>query len=212
MFGRTESRDKALWIVANRAMQAYAENDAGFGTSGSWRFTTTTRSRPASKFRVIMVGLPTALYYCDLFVHRLGATTADRGVSCCSVDGQVMTAFGIFTRGLPPVQNAIPARDVRDPVEQPLPPPGKALHAPADLGGNEEAPVRHPEALAARAGRHPDGPQSRSTRRANPIAVRSENPFTKIAHFLPAMTNIRETPANHGCGRDTGFRVHGGLS
>jgi len=42
-----------------------------------------------------MVGLPTALYYRDLFVHRLGATTADRGFLLL-VDGQVMTAFGIF--------------------------------------------------------------------------------------------------------------------
>ena len=42
-----------------------------------------------------MVGLPTALYYRDLFVHRLGATTADRGFLLL-VDGQVMTAFGVF--------------------------------------------------------------------------------------------------------------------
>src|ERR1017187_7329394 len=34
-------------------------------------------------------------YYRDLFVHRLGATTADRGFLLL-VDGHVMTAFGIF--------------------------------------------------------------------------------------------------------------------
>ena len=43
VFGRPESREKALWIVANRSIQAYAENDTGFGASASCRFTTITR-------------------------------------------------------------------------------------------------------------------------------------------------------------------------
>ena len=90
-----ESREKALWIIANRSMQAYAENHTGFGNIRKLAIYDDHEITPASKFRVILVGLPTALYYRDLFVHRLGATTADRG-SLLLVDGQVMTAFGIF--------------------------------------------------------------------------------------------------------------------
>src|SRR5947199_3106932 len=90
-----ESREKALWIIANRSMQAYAENHTGFGNIRKLAIYDDHEITPASKFRVILVGLPTALYYRDLFVHRLGATTADRGFLLL-VDGQVMTAFGIF--------------------------------------------------------------------------------------------------------------------
>jgi hypothetical protein len=95
VFGRPESREKALWIVANRSMQAYGENKTGFRDIRELPIYDDHEITPASKFRVIMVGLPTALYYRDLFVHRLGATTADRGFLLL-VDGQVMTAFGIF--------------------------------------------------------------------------------------------------------------------
>jgi hypothetical protein len=97
VFGRPESRDKALWIIANRSMQAYAENKTGFGDIRELPIYDDHEITPASKFRVLMVGLPTALYYRDLFVHRLGATTADRGFLLL-VDGQVMTAFGIFVQ------------------------------------------------------------------------------------------------------------------
>jgi hypothetical protein len=95
VFGRPESREMALWIIANRSMQAYAENKTGFGDIRKLPIYDDHEITPASKFRVILVGLPTALYYRDLFVHRLGATTADRGFLLL-VDGQVMTAFGIF--------------------------------------------------------------------------------------------------------------------
>jgi hypothetical protein len=95
VFGRPESREKALWIIANRSMQAYAENKTGFGDIRKLPIYDDHEITPASKFRVLMVGLPTALYYRDLFVHRLGATTAARGFLLL-VDGQVMTAFGIF--------------------------------------------------------------------------------------------------------------------
>src|SRR5712692_26630 len=95
VFGRPESRDKALWIIANRSMQAYAENDTGFGDVRKLPIYDDHEITACSKFHVIMVGLPTALYYRDLFVHRLGATTADRGFLLL-VDGQVMTSFGIF--------------------------------------------------------------------------------------------------------------------
>lgn len=95
VFGRPESREKALWIVANRSMQAYAENDTRFGEVKKLPIYDDHEITPASKFRVVLVGLPTALYYRDLVVHRLGATTADRGFLLL-VDGQVMTAFGIF--------------------------------------------------------------------------------------------------------------------
>jgi len=95
VFGRPETREKALWIIANRSMQAYAENDTGFGDIRKLPIYDDHEITPASKFHVIMVGLPTALYYRDLFVHRLGATTADRGFLLL-VDGQVMTASGIF--------------------------------------------------------------------------------------------------------------------
>lgn len=44
---------------------------------------------------MILVDLRTALYYRDLFVHRLGTTTADHEFLLL-VDGQVMTSFGIF--------------------------------------------------------------------------------------------------------------------
>ena len=95
VFGRPESREKALWIIANRSMQAYAENHTGFGDIRKLPIYDDHEITPASNFHVILVGLPTALYYRDLFVHRLGATTADRGFLLL-VDGQVMTAFGIF--------------------------------------------------------------------------------------------------------------------
>src|SRR5437879_3957006 len=50
------------------------------------------------------------------------------------------------------IQDPIPAGDVRDhPVEQALQAAGKTLHAASDFGRNEEAAVRHFEALAARA-------------------------------------------------------------
>ena len=78
----------ARWI-------ARADNRTGFGDIRKLPIYDDHEITPASKFHVIMVGLPTALYYRDLFVHRLGATTADRGFLLL-VDGQVMTAFGIF--------------------------------------------------------------------------------------------------------------------
>ena len=95
VFGRPESKEKALWIIANRSMQARAENKIGFGDVRKLPIYDDHEITPASKFHLVMVGLPTALYYRDLFVHRLGATTADRGFLLL-VDGQVMTAFGIF--------------------------------------------------------------------------------------------------------------------
>jgi hypothetical protein len=97
VLGRPESQDKALWIIANRSMQGYAENKTGFGDIRELPIYDDHEITPASKFRVVMVGLPTALYYRDLFVHRLGATTSDRGFLLL-VDGQVMTAFGIFVQ------------------------------------------------------------------------------------------------------------------
>jgi hypothetical protein len=95
VFGRSDSDRKALWIIANRSMQAYAENKTGFGDIRKLPIYDDHEITPASRFQVMMVGLPTALYYRDLFVHRLGVTTADRGLLLL-VDGQVMTAFGIF--------------------------------------------------------------------------------------------------------------------
>src|ERR1019366_10235240 len=99
LFGRPESKDKALWIIANRSMHAHAENKTGFGDIRKLPIYDDHEITSASKFRVVMVGLPTALYYRDLFVHRLGATTADRGFLLL-VDGQVMTTFGIFIADL----------------------------------------------------------------------------------------------------------------
>jgi hypothetical protein len=95
VFGRPDGDRKALWIIANRSMQAYAENKTGFGDIRKLPIYDDHEITPASRFQVIMVGLPTALYYRDLFVHRLGVTNADRGFLLL-VDGQVMTAFGIF--------------------------------------------------------------------------------------------------------------------
>jgi hypothetical protein len=94
VYGKPDEK-RALWIIANRSMQAHAENKTGFGDIKKLPIYDDHEITPASKFHVIMVGLPTALYYRDLFVHRLGATTADRGFLLL-VDGQVMTAFGIF--------------------------------------------------------------------------------------------------------------------
>jgi hypothetical protein len=95
VFGRPESKDKALWIMANKTMQAHAENKTGFGDVRKFPIYDDHEITAESKFSVIMVGLPTVLYYRDLFVHRLGTTNADRGFLLL-VDGQVMTAFGIF--------------------------------------------------------------------------------------------------------------------
>jgi hypothetical protein len=94
VYGKPDEK-RALWIIANRSMQAYAENKTGFGHVRKLPIYDDHEITAASKFHVLMVGLPTALYYRDLFVHRLGATTADRGFLLL-VDGQVMTAFGIF--------------------------------------------------------------------------------------------------------------------
>ncbi len=94
VFGKPDDH-RALWIIANRSVEARAENATGFGEVKRLPIYDDHEITPASKFQVIMVGLPTALYYRDLFVHRLGATTADRGFLLL-VDGQVMTAFGIF--------------------------------------------------------------------------------------------------------------------
>ena len=94
VFGKPDEK-RALWIIANRSMDARAENTTGFGEIRRLPIYDDHEITPASKFHVVMVGLPTALYYRDLFVHRLGATTADRGFLLL-VDGQVMTAFGIF--------------------------------------------------------------------------------------------------------------------
>jgi hypothetical protein len=94
VYGKPDEK-RALWIIANRSMDARAENTTGYGEIRKLPIYDDHEITTASKFHVIMVGLPTALYYRDLFVHRLGATTADRGFLLL-VDGQVMTAFGIF--------------------------------------------------------------------------------------------------------------------
>src|SRR6266571_4713592 len=94
VFGKPDDH-RALWIIANRSMDARAENTTGFGEIRKLPIYDDHEITPTSRFHVIMVGLPTALYYRDLFVHRLGATTAVRGFILL-VDGQVMTAFGIF--------------------------------------------------------------------------------------------------------------------
>jgi hypothetical protein len=94
VYGKPDEK-RALWIIANRSMEARAENQTGFPDTRKLPIYDDHEITPASKFHVIMVGLPTALYYRDLFVHRLGATTADRGFLLL-VDGQVMTAFGVF--------------------------------------------------------------------------------------------------------------------
>jgi hypothetical protein len=95
VYGRPEDREKALWILSNRAMQSYAENQAGYPDVRKLPIYDDHEITPESKFTILMAGMPTVLYYRDLFVHRLGATTADRGFLVL-VDGQVMTAFGIF--------------------------------------------------------------------------------------------------------------------
>jgi hypothetical protein len=94
VYGKPDEK-RALWIIANRSVDCRADNRTGFGDIRRLPIYDDHEITPASKFHVIMVGLPTALYYRDLFVHRLGATTADRGFLLL-VDGQVMTAFGIF--------------------------------------------------------------------------------------------------------------------
>ena len=94
VFGKPDDH-RALWIISNRSMDARAENTTGFGEIRKLPIYDDHEITPASKFQVIMVGLPTALYYRDLFAHRLGTTTADRGFLLL-LDGQVMTAFGIF--------------------------------------------------------------------------------------------------------------------
>jgi hypothetical protein len=94
VYGKPDQK-LALWIIANRSVDSHADNRTGFGDIRKLPIYDDHEITPASKFHVIMVGLPTALYYRDLFVHRLGATTADRGFLLL-VDGQVMTAFGIF--------------------------------------------------------------------------------------------------------------------
>ena len=94
VYGKPEEK-RALWIIANRSVDCHADNRTGFGDIRKLPIYDDHAITPSSKFHVIMVGLPSALYYRDLFVHRLGATTADRGFLLL-VDGQVMTAFGIF--------------------------------------------------------------------------------------------------------------------
>ncbi len=94
VFGKPDGH-RALWIISNHSVEARAENTTGFGEIRKLPIYDDHEITPASKFHVLMVGLPTALYYRDLFVHRLGATTADRGFLLL-VDGQVMTSFGIF--------------------------------------------------------------------------------------------------------------------
>jgi hypothetical protein len=94
VYGKPDEK-RALWILANRSADARAENTTGHGEIRKLPIYDDHEITPASKFHFIMVGLPTALYYRDLFVHRLGATTADRGFLLL-IDGQVMTAFGIF--------------------------------------------------------------------------------------------------------------------
>jgi len=94
VYGKPDEK-RALWIIANRSVDCHADNRTGFGDIRKLPIYDDHEITPASKFQVMMVGLPTALYYRDLFVHRLGATTADRGFLLL-VDGQVMTSFGIF--------------------------------------------------------------------------------------------------------------------
>jgi hypothetical protein len=94
VYGKPDEK-RALWIIANRSVDCHADNRTDFGDIRKLPIYDDHEITPASKFHVIMVGLPTALYYRDLFVHRLGATTADRGFLLL-LDGQVMTAFGIF--------------------------------------------------------------------------------------------------------------------
>jgi hypothetical protein len=94
VYGKPDEK-RALWIIANRSVDCHAGNRTGFGDIRKLPIYDDHEITPASKFHVIMVGLPTALYYRDLFVHRLGATTTDRGFLLL-VDGQVMTAFGVF--------------------------------------------------------------------------------------------------------------------
>jgi hypothetical protein len=94
VYGKPDEK-RALWIIANRSVDCHADNRTGFGDIRKLPIYDDHEITPASKFHIIMVGLPTVLYYRDLFVHRLGATTADRGFLLL-VDGQVMTAFGIF--------------------------------------------------------------------------------------------------------------------
>jgi hypothetical protein len=94
VYGKPDEK-RALWIIANRPVDCRADNRTGFGDIRKLPVYDDHEITAASRFQVIMVGLPTALYYRDLFVHRLGATTADRGFLLL-VDGQAMTAFGIF--------------------------------------------------------------------------------------------------------------------
>ena len=101
VFGRPESREKALWIIANRSMQAYAENHTEFGDIRKLPIYDDHEITPVSKFHVILVGLPTALYYrafsfrtsfnsgpdtcrrCSGSPGRAGATSGSENSSCC---------------------------------------------------------------------------------------------------------------------------------
>lgn len=79
VYGKSDNHHKALWIIANQATKPRGENKTALGDIRKLPIYDDHEITPQSKFDVILVGLPTALYYRDLFVHRLGTTTADRG-------------------------------------------------------------------------------------------------------------------------------------
>ena len=59
VFGKPDDH-RALWIIANRSMDVRAENTTGFGEIRKLPIYDDHEITPASKFRVIMVGLASA--------------------------------------------------------------------------------------------------------------------------------------------------------
>jgi len=94
------NQERIDYIVANRDVpDRYASADTRTGPPKRYPIYEDEEITPDSRINFVAVDKHTALYYRDLFVHRLGTTAAER-YFLMLIDGRAVTALGLHRRDL----------------------------------------------------------------------------------------------------------------
>lgn len=98
VFSQPYKLDRTDYLVANyEVSDIYAHNKTGANEPRIFPIYNDEEITPESRISVIKVDRDTALYYRDLFVHKLGTTQAEQ-YYLFLIDGRVVTAFGLAMR------------------------------------------------------------------------------------------------------------------
>ena len=95
----TESSGSTDYVIANRDPgQRLVKVRKRPGAVGTWPIYAEQEITPASEIGFALVDKDTALYYRDIFAHRLAGSTVSERYYLCLVDGRVISVLGLHFR------------------------------------------------------------------------------------------------------------------